>query len=291
MLIQTLARKLLPLPVRMWLRKQPFIQVVLRRLFGGVRSVPYPGTPYTIFFDGYLNISFAATGADQFEHEMKTLVTAILPVLQPKVLWDVGANIGSWGLFFAASSREFDTIYLYEPDPINIKYLELNGQANQIAGWVARNVAVSDRTGKREFQQDNLTGATGSLEAGPTFVERYFKIRSSKLSVDTVSLDDEIASGYPAPSLLKVDVEGHEAAVLRGASQLLSRYRPTIVLECTEACAEIRDIFQAHDYRMFSALGAPILMPEYMTLAIPGERNDIMTCLSEFVAGRTSEST
>jgi hypothetical protein len=51
-------------------------------------------------------------------------------------------------------------------------------------------------------------------------------------SVDTITLDTFFAGRSRGPDFLKIDVEGHELAVLNGALATLERHRPAILLEC-----------------------------------------------------------
>jgi hypothetical protein len=56
--------------------------------------------------------------------------------------------------------------------------------------------------------------------------------------VRTVSLDDIVADRGIEPDLIKIDVEGHEAQVVQGASDLIDRVRPTIIIEMGHASAD-----------------------------------------------------
>lgn len=85
-----------------------------------------------------------------------------------------------------------------------------------------RAAALSDVAGKAEFawvqgdpQQSGLRDRGG---------------RGTAIEVDVVRLDDALPVDY-APSLIKIDVEGAEVRLLRGAVQTLSRYQPVVVFE------------------------------------------------------------
>ena len=61
----------------------------------------------------------------------------------------------------------------------------------------------------------------------------------------TVSLDDYVTAWAAVPTVIKIDVEGHESAVLTGALQTLERYRPTLLCEvhgAEEAEAVVRSV-------------------------------------------------
>jgi FkbM family methyltransferase len=95
-------------------------------------------------------------------------------------------------------------------------------------GVDVRRSAVSDEAGEAEFNQVLDAPAYSGLRqrrdlpGGAQRVER--------VSVRTERLDDVLADG-PPPKLIKIDVEGAELGVLRGAVQTLERHRPHVVFE------------------------------------------------------------
>ena len=66
-------------------------------------------------------------------------------------------------------------------------------------------------------------------------------------SVDVTTLDDFFADRPHGPNLLKIDVEGHELAVLQGGLRTLTTYRPAILLECEarhRPDGDVRPVFE-----------------------------------------------
>jgi methyltransferase FkbM-like protein len=70
--------------------------------------------------------------------------------------------------------------------------------------------------------------------------------------VPSIPLDEFIASGNPAPQLMKIDVEGGETAVLVGAERLLRERRPVIICEVhhAEAAGWMEEWLPARGYHM-----------------------------------------
>lgn len=132
---------------------------------------------------------------------------------------DVGANIGSVlgdMVRFAPRGRHL----AYEPLP------DLAAQlAREFPQVDVRNAAVSDHTGTATFHRvegRETRSSLSTLDHTPDELEPY-----------TVQLED-LDSGLPpdlVPALIKIDVEGAEEQVLRGAAGTLERHHPTVVLE------------------------------------------------------------
>lgn len=142
------------------------------------------------------------------------------------VAFDVGANLGEWSLLMAKSIGPSGKLYSFEPLPFLAeaidKTLKANGfkQARVIAG------AVSNKSGEATLSVDyRHTGKSriGTLESDG---------ETERLAVKTLTLDDfSNSENLERLDFIKIDVEGHEAAVIEGAKDVLSKFRPTLILE------------------------------------------------------------
>ena len=143
---------------------------------------------------------------------------------------DVGANIG-WYSWHCRSVAPEMPILAFEPDPRNAELLRSTIRNGGLQGIVVEEIALSDREGEQSFVTDSITSATGTLETdGPTFVETQFGQIPETIQVQTRRLDDYIDHSQ-APAIVKIDVEGHEPTVLRGARRTLDIHRPVILDE------------------------------------------------------------
>ncbi|HEX5147111.1 MAG TPA: FkbM family methyltransferase [Conexibacter sp.] len=135
---------------------------------------------------------------------------------------DVGANQGD----------TLEMILAVAPDGRHIAYEPIPHLAAQLTGRYpqvdVRNAACSDEAGSAEFTHVlNAPAMSGlrqreDLPAHAGEVERF--------SVQLDKLDDALPDGY-VPSLVKIDVEGAELLVLRGAVETLARHRPYVIFE------------------------------------------------------------
>jgi FkbM family methyltransferase len=136
-------------------------------------------------------------------------------------VFDVGANIGLTSLEFA---RVAQRVLAFEPNPPTAERLERNLAANNIGNVTILRSAVGATSGTVTFHE-SVQATLSSASVVPPGLVRSFE-------VPLTTLDDEwIAAGRPAVSVLKIDVEGGEFAVLQGASALLTACHPAILLE------------------------------------------------------------
>lgn len=139
------------------------------------------------------------------------LLEALFDFLPPTsgLAIDAGANIGNHANFFA---KRFDRVEAFEPHPRTFQLLSLNAAPNV----ACHQLALGDEAGTARLH-DNPGNAGGASLSG----------EGEAFDVDVVTLDSLVL----APSFLKIDVEGHEIAVLKGAAETLRKYRPVIVFE------------------------------------------------------------
>ena len=160
---------------------------------------------------------------------------AILAGFQPDFFWDIGANIGDYSWRVANWSDQTD-IWMFEPDALNIKLLRRTISRNRLGRVTLHPIAVSDRCGTVEFMVDAVSGAAGSIldhTANSWSLHSTYGL-SQKRQVTCVDLDSLREKLQTRRLLIKLDVEGAEDQVLRGARTILSEVRPIIFLECLD---------------------------------------------------------
>lgn len=217
--------------------------------------------------DNALGRWVAATGT--WERTQINAIEAILsgkthvPKPQPGgVFIDVGAHIG---LYTLALSKHFDTTLAIEPHPITFHVLQANVLVKNLPQVKAVRYGASDQCGTaRIFTRKANQLDCASLVAEPN--------GSDELQADCeIKTCDYLAEHY-APgqrvSLIKVDAEGHDAQVLRGAQSLLRRDAPIVLFEILEpqAGAECMEVLKSAGYDSFVSLNrTPIWRGLYRT--------------------------
>jgi FkbM family methyltransferase len=137
--------------------------------------------------------------------------------VRDEVLWDVGANIGTVSIPALHDAR-FAHVHAFEPDPETSAVLHHNLALNG-RRYTVHPLALGDRTG------------TVGLRPGPTANRGLSSVASSAdpelRPVACRTADDLVfGGGVPAPTLMKIDVEGWELPVLRGARRLMAEVPP-----------------------------------------------------------------
>ena len=136
------------------------------------------------------------------------------------VVWDVGAHAGFLTALASRLVGSDGDVVAFEPLPANIDRLERLVRANRPSNVRIRPVALAERAGRARFHVASST-SMGSL--API-------VATADIQVSTSSLDAELET-LRRPALVKIDVEGAEAAVLAGATRLLSEVRPRLLIE------------------------------------------------------------
>ncbi|MCX7177132.1 MAG: FkbM family methyltransferase [Proteobacteria bacterium] len=136
------------------------------------------------------------------------------------VMIDVGAYCGS---FCLRHRDRFQRVYAFEPFPDNYQALVTNLALSHADEIVPVNLAAGDKSGRARL----YLGTPGTQSLLPT-------ASGAHVEVEAVTLDDfTVRTGIDPLDvrLIKIDVEGAELYVLRGAECLLSQGAPLLVLE------------------------------------------------------------
>ena len=165
------------------------------------------------------------------------------------VVWDVGANIGSFSVAAATVATSGEVVAI-EAD-IWLAGLLRQTAAEPFFGGRLKVVhcAAAAEAGEARFVISARGRASNALEVGGG---RSQMVRAREIVlVPTLRLDD-LLDQLAAPTFVKIDVEGAELLVLRGASRLLREIRPRIYVEVDQRLAgEVMALLVAANYAAF----------------------------------------
>ncbi|MDP2376435.1 FkbM family methyltransferase [Reyranella sp.] len=173
-------------------------------------------------------------------------------------IYDIGANCGQSTLHLANTVGPGGTVVAFEPTPDNYQRLVRNIDLNDLGYVTPVCAAVSTADGVAQFQFDRHRPTMGRLSSANADMDN-----AEILEVRQIALDSYEKLGWPAPTFLKIDVEGGAAGVFGGGHELMKRCRPVVYIELhsLEEREAVRDLIARHDYRAFSVEGSPIEDP------------------------------
>jgi FkbM family methyltransferase len=173
---------------------------------------------------------------DPLAHESFVLGALQRLVKPGDIVFDAGANIGLYCRFL---TQRFHAAKVVAFEPMEQNQLLLHGNIRlgncQDRVDVLR-VALADYNGYDRFQTDDMSSASGTLNVvtGGEACQGRRQYGLSPLTeiVRVMRLDSLVEQGtVPIPQVIKIDVEGAEERLLRGAVTLLQDYRPVLVIE------------------------------------------------------------
>jgi FkbM family methyltransferase len=167
---------------------------------------------------------------------------AIAATVRPgMVVWDIGANVGFYTLAFSRAVGDAGSVVAFEPLGSNVAYLVSHVRLNKLDNVTIIQAAVSEVAGLISF----TIGAHSSMGR---------IVENTAYRIPAIAVDEYMNSQpQAAPDLIKIDVEGAEAFVLRGARRLLQQKSPEIwlALHGSRAMADCTDILLAAGYSIF----------------------------------------
>lgn len=161
------------------------------------------------------------------------------------IVYDLGSNSGLHGLLMAQLVGKTGKVYNFEPLQKNIDECEENYRLNNIENFVNIQAAIFYKNGEEPFLLVDQIGHVVSRNYFPS--ENLIKVR-------TITLDSFIAENNPGPALIKIDIEGMEAAALYGFSKRIKEFSPLLIIELhsDQCCLEVGDFLQHNGYLAYS---------------------------------------
>ena len=130
---------------------------------------------------------------------------------------DVGGNIGAYSYFFSST---FQIVECFEP----LKEISRSLTCLNKSNVNIHNFAVSDRVGQLKFFIPLINGKLVSTRA--SLEKPNCEVQERIVEINT--LDNY---NFEAVDLIKIDVEGHELSVIKGATQTILKNKPTLIIE------------------------------------------------------------
>ena len=179
---------------------------------------------------------------------------------------EAGGHIGYVSQYLSRLVGHAGQVHVFEPGRQNSDFLAHN--TTSCTNTTLVRAALADVTGTAPFYEENIGGFMNSLD--PDFVRnsaqgqsRSAYLRIAESTVPVTRLDDYVAANSLTPSFLKIDVEGAELAVLRGAENTLPSLR-SLMVEVTRNPADVFALLNDHKFDLSAEDGAPVTGPAQM---------------------------
>ena len=157
------------------------------------------------------------------------VVACLRKICRPgSVAFDIGANVGYHTMLMAHLAGSEGMCYAFEPNSENCRLILIGKEHNHISNLTLMPIALSDEIGFAYF-------AT-SLGSNGAFVDqKYMAMHGHGTVVPTFTLD---SLPLPKVDVMKIDVEGAEYKILKGAEKHLLNSRPSIICEFSMAMTQ-----------------------------------------------------
>lgn len=150
------------------------------------------------------------------------------------VIIDVGANMGETLMNFAVLSGSKGWVYGFEPDSINYKRCIENLKLNSFNTISLNKTGLGDRKGQFKIKVDTPTNRAGNRITSDD--------DENAETIDVITLDEYVKSTQINKiNLIKIDVEGFEFNVLKGAEEILEKLHPVLFIELDDVNLKQQD--------------------------------------------------
>jgi FkbM family methyltransferase len=224
----------------------------IRWLERGLLHVPQGHGGGLVLDMRYLPISHAHIGSIAFGNLESSVQEAMVRHLgRGDVFYDVGANLGFFSMLGAhLAGIDEGRVYAFEAAPENAEAIRHNAELNAIGNITVIAKAVSSHAGRGRLQVVD--------DQSWSKLEDYGEHPNTEqvIDVELIAIDDLVRAGeLPPPTLVKIDVEGAEIAVLEGMRETIASHRPAIICELHDTHREFVDLMSAVGYRLINLEG------------------------------------
>ncbi len=182
-------------------------------------------------------------------------------VEEDSICIDVGANVGIYSIFLARIASK-GCVHAFEPHPLNRKILQLNAELNGRSNIEIHHFLVGDRKGMTDF-------SISSDLAYSSMIPTKRKAETGRIRMPCITLDELFSHSRKRIDVIKIDTEGAELLVLKGAESLLRNpeIKPrALLIEINQEnqtgygykAEEIRDFMIQHGYEPYSIVNGHV---------------------------------
>lgn len=211
-------------------------QVVVKREYSG----------YVVAFNFFASIKVASQAKNRgientILHNSMRLMKEFNSKRNDAVVFDIGANFGYLSLVWANSIAKNGKVIAFEPNPNVFKSFKKSISSNNLESIIQlNNKAVGIREGEIELYLNSTTSNTLNLDGA----------NKNGISIGMISIDSFTQNhNIEKCDLIKIDVDGIELDILRGAQNFIKKCRPIFIVE-TNSDQRIIEFFNENAYEV-----------------------------------------
>lgn len=210
-------------------------------------------------------------------HEYKDLRLFLQLAKRVGVIFDIGANTGVYSILSNKVNPDAK-IFSFEPYPVNVTRLKKNLGLNNTKAEIVEK-ALGNEPGTINFAVPANDSIADTSSAEIDFSKSTYdgKIKWKTIEVEQTTLDTFVTkNNLDRVDLMKIDVEGYEEAVFKGASGFFNKYKP--VIQCEILLDERRKSFfenflRENGYTAYLILNDGLLRSDQVMMHNPGSLN------------------
>ena len=206
----------------------------MRQILKNILLVVFPRFIKDRVFKHYQLLNWKSLSNSEFDAELLLLEFLLN---KNSIFFDIGANKGEYALY-AEKYIPANQIYLFEPEQkLNYQLKHIFPQSHVLP------LALSDKKGEFQFKIPLINGVLDNcLSSLEVHHKEVNETEAIIYKVKTDSLDNFVTQQVLKPDLIKIDVEGHELSVLKGAANYIAQHHPTLIIEIEQRHHQNMDI-------------------------------------------------
>lgn len=164
-----------------------------------------------------------------FQHHESYVIEYLRSLVKPGwVIFDIGANLGVFSLFFSKFVTNTGKVYCVEANPLCVYFLRANLFMNNVTNATVFPIALSSNSSPIDF-----TINYGNSGLGATTASAFYQSKiGHTITVEGIGLD-ELINQYclSQPNLIKIDIEGAEEYVVPAMENTIKECQPVLLIE------------------------------------------------------------
>lgn len=184
-----------------------------------------------------------------FTKEPETLKWLEEFCIDDNIMYDIGANIGIYSLYYSILAENKEKVFCFEPESNNYQSLNHNIYLNKLDNILAFNSGISEKNSYDSLYVGNFNAGNSGHNIGSKSSQLNSEV-TIKQGIFTYTLDSLWQKyNLPFPNVIKIDVDGFEPNIIEGAKETLKDTRlKSILIEIDKENEFLKDIIEENGF-------------------------------------------